>query len=105
MPESGIDRVVFYLLQDLMCDVHGPESIYFGYARRSVGQDRFTELFQFKLYGVDFRYRRIGKCDCFFSVRGLDIKRKDVQVLRRLQLYDLGFLIQKIDTNIGIFLE
>src|SRR5579872_6915609 len=105
MPVSAVDRIVFYFLQDLVSNIHGAESIDFGNRGRRIGQDSIAETFQLHTDGVDLRYGGVGKRDGFFAVRGLDIERKDVNVLWRLELDDLRFLVEKIDANIAIFLE
>ena len=102
---SAVDRIVFYFLQDLMSDIHGPESVYFGHQGRSVEQNRIAEFFQFHPDGIDFGDGGIGKGDGFFAVRGFDVECEDIVVPGCFELENLRFFIQKIDTNIGIFLE
>ena len=68
------DRIVLYFLQNLMSNIHRPESIDFGNQGWSIGQDGIAEPFQFHPDGIYFRDGRIGKSDGFFTVRGLDVE-------------------------------
>jgi hypothetical protein len=86
---------MFDFLQDLMGDIHGPESVDFRYDGGCIEQDGFGEFFQFQPDGVDFRNGGIGKGDGLFAVGGFDVEGENVQVLGVFNLMISVFLLRK----------
>src|SRR6185437_15152071 len=86
MRVSGIDRIVFYFLKDLVSDIHSAEPVYFGNAGRRIGEDGLTELFQFHADSVDLGNSGIGKGDGFLTIGRLDVESEDVDILGCLKL-------------------
>src|SRR5579859_4611558 len=89
MTGSGVDRVVFDLLQDLVSNVHGPEPVNFRYLGWCICQDGLAELFQLQPDGIDLGNRGVGKGYSLLTIWGFNIESENVLVLGGFQLDDL----------------
>ena len=88
-----------------MCHFHGHIAIELIHGWPGIINDGIPEGFEFRLNGIDVFAFRIIDGQGFCALRRFDVKMEQLFVALSFKFDDIGFLFQKINADIRVFLE